>query len=247
MRGYQFGNSYTDKTPADFIDDPVTGIRPGSYAKKKPLGCGFVDLSEGIRSYHVIPPVAIWDRGKWYDQLELQTQNAINVKPDDERQTWIVSGQGTPGDFVLRAYKVPEKIAEFQAAKHPADWSKKHKEKGDKKESLLGDGYSTYSWSGYQPATKAKPPSPPKPPPIPTGVTFRCVGCGHWFEGETKLAGHATHCCPGSSNWGDEGSDWVIACKCCLTFDETAVCKPGYPRKPVATKAKEGDEVAATA
>jgi len=241
MNGWTFGNGgYKDKTPLDFISDPVTGIRPGSYAKKEPTGVSNVDLSEGIRNYHIIPPFAVWEKGKWFDQLSLDTQASLSiVKPEDERQTWVVAGEGTPGDFLIRTYKVPEKISEFQDAKHPANWTKLQKEKGDSKN--LYDPISGYGGWGYgTQQTKPKPVSPPKPPPLPSGITFRCVGCGHWFESDTRLASHATHCCPGSDNWGEDGADWVIACKCCLDYDQTAECKPGFPRKPKeAPKEKE--------
>src|SRR5215831_8381279 len=64
LEGYDFGHGYHDKTPLDYLADPETGVRPGSFQRSKLSGVSYVDLTEGIK-FKVIPPVAIWKRGKW--------------------------------------------------------------------------------------------------------------------------------------------------------------------------------------
>lgn len=243
MKGYQFGTQYAGKTPLDFMDKE-DGTRPGANQgygwptrDAKPSGCAVVDLTGGLKQWHVIPPVAIWKRGKWFDTLDKKVQDTIRVDAWDERETWVVSGQGTPGNYILRAYTVPVKVAEYQECAHPSHWSRKQKEEGDGKGLVVST------------PAKSTPVSPPKPPPLPANIHFRCPGCGHWFGSETRYAGHSTHCCPGSANWDAEyGSDWVLECECCDTFHETAVCLPGFPRpkkeKQTETGEKEKEAVA---
>src|SRR5215831_10754785 len=86
LRGYQFGNQqmYQGKTPLDYIADPVTKIRPGSTMKKEPNGYTTVEFQEGVRPWHIIPPVAIWNKGQWYDQLDKKLQDAIHVAKNQE-------------------------------------------------------------------------------------------------------------------------------------------------------------------
>jgi len=239
-KGYQFGSMYKTETPLDFMDSPETGLRPKSLGKK-PEGFTTVDISNGIKDWHVIPPVAIWERGLWFDSLKPEDRKGFRVDDWDVRQTYLVPGEGTPGNYAIRLYIVPTKIAEQQECKHPLQWTKFQRDQGDNKAPSLGMGGSYTGWGGGYTPAKTTTPVKPKPPPMPSGIVMRCLGCGHWFDGETKLAGHATHCCPGSKNWEDErGADWVLPCKCCLTWDETAICKPGYPVAPkVADEKKE--------
>src|SRR5215831_5386920 len=135
LRGYQFGNQqmYQGKTPLDYIADPVTKIRPGSTMKKEPNGYTTVEFQEGVRPWHIIPPVAIWNKGQWYDQLDKKLQDAVHVSAVDEREAFICSGEGTPGDYLLRVYIVPIDVAKHQEPKHPSQWTKKQKEEGDGK------------------------------------------------------------------------------------------------------------------
>jgi len=234
LEGWQFGSTYKDKTPLDFIADTKTGIRPGAaqFGGKKPNGVATIDISNGIEQYMVIPPVAIWNMGKWYDELSKEAKQGLRVEKSDERQAYVVPGDGTPGNYMLRMYIVPKKIAEHAICDHPKYWTKFQREKGDNdKPALYGASYT--GWGGYQSTHVVKKPEPPKPPPLPQGMLIRCPGCGHFFDGETQLSGHANYCCPGSDNWGTiDGADWVVRCKCCNTLAETALCLTGYPRKP---------------
>jgi hypothetical protein len=240
LEGYQYTSQHTSRTPLDFMDD-ADGNRNGSFGKPAPAkGVSTVDLSQGVKSWHVLPPVAIWNKGKWWDQLSDDTQKAIRVNPADEREAWVVSGQGTPGEWLLRVYIVPIKVAEQQECKHPKFWTKKQREVGDDRPALTPVHTGGY---GYGALATPSTPKAPSPPQLPSGIVMRCVGCGHWFDGETKLAGHTTHCCPGSDNWGTEGADWAIPCKCCDDWDAVAVCKPGFPRaKPEPAKKEDKKE-----
>jgi hypothetical protein len=224
LDGYQFPSGFRKETPYDFLTNE-DGFRPSSPSAK-PSGCSVVDLQKGIETWHNIPPVAVWGKGKWFESLKPENKASIGVSKKDEHFCWIVPGEGTPGNFLLRAYLLPASIANIEDPDHPSIWTDEERKRGNlafKSEvsvSGYGGGWS-YGGGGGKKESELT---------LPVGITYRCVGCGHWFESETKLAGHATHCCPGSDNWGEFGADWIIACKCCLTFDETAMCKPGYPR-----------------
>jgi hypothetical protein len=219
LDGYQFGTGYADLTPIDFLTDEK-GFRPASPGFK-PSGASNTDLSSGIESWHNIPPVEIWDKGRWFEDLTQEAKKTFAISRVDEHYTWIVPGEGTPGNFLLRSYILPRTVASIETPPHPSVWTQTEKQKGNGKPTTTSKT-STYAHWGTSQSSQA--------PAMPAGITFRCTGCGHWFDSETKLASHATHCCPGSENWGEDGADWVIDCKCCLTYDETAKCKPGYPR-----------------
>lgn len=131
----------------------------------------------------------------------------------------MVDGEGTPGNYLWRSYLLPEDIATAsQIPKHPADWPKPKNQ--------TKTGYYSTSGGSQQ---KAKAPS------LPFGVRFQCPGCGHWYK-ESDLAGHA-QVCPKT----DGGlSMWAIECSCpCPSLDDTAKCKPGFPRKPPTPEAKK--------
>lgn len=204
------------KTPYDYLTDPETGIRPN--AGGIPQGFVKVDLTRGIDGV-VLPPLAIWNRGEWALAMEGPEKKALagaRLSYDD----WVVPGEGTPGNYEWRVYTLPSSISALENPKHPGLWLH-HQKKGWSNWSGQKTGTATPtktgSYSDYsQGAT------------LPAGIRFRCPGCGHWWK-ESTLAPHSTSCCPGL-NGGT--SDWAILCECCLTLDEVATCKPGFPRKP---------------
>lgn len=227
------------------MTDPDTGLRPDE--RNKPSGSAVVDMANGIRDWMIIPSVATWERGKWYLELDQKLRDSLHmVKAEVEWETWVVSGEGTPGNFLIRCYVVPNKVGQAQDPKHPSTWSKNLKEKGDNKPKELATPWRRPDENGqymgfHQPTPVPAKPTPPKPPPLPFGIRFRCRGCGHWWK-ESDLAPHSTHCCPGES--GTEGSDWAILCECCDTLDEVSQCKPGFPldKKEGTTKGKETEK-----
>jgi hypothetical protein len=204
MDGAQYPHSgATSATPADYMDDPVTGTR--KHNSVPPSGHMKTDLEyETSLRYAVLPPRSIWKKGTWMG-------NSGN-----EYRTWVVDGQGTPGNYEERRYLLPYRVAEEPLPPHPADWKKGVWEKNPS----TGDTKT--------PTTKAA--------ALPFGIRFRDPKCGHWFR-ETDLVAHAK-VCPGLQ---DGESDWAIECECCTSLDDTAKCKPGFPRpkpKPAAKTTK---------
>jgi hypothetical protein len=194
MDGAQFLYGGDGKTPADYMDDPVTGLR--GKASGPPAHTVAVSLKDGVGDV-TLPPRSIWQQGKYKSDSDQSSPGY---------STWVVSGEGTPGNYATREYKLPADIAVQPLPKHPADWTKAQKEKSWGKNSGTKKSETTSSL-------------------LPFGIRFRDPNCGHWFR-ESDLAGHAK-VCPGFE--GGE-SDWAIECECCTSLDDTAKCKPGFPR-----------------
>jgi len=196
--------------PADYMADKETGLRSGEKEKPKGFMTTNLDLSSNSMKHMPLPPRSIWKTGKW----KMDKWDPAKVGDEDYR-TWIVSGEGTPGNFIERRYIVPEEAAYDQACRHPADWPKSFFPKAA--------GKTKTGYYGTQSQTTAKATAPA----LPFGIRFRCPGCGHWYK-EDGLAGHAKVCPK------DGEQDWAIACECCHSLDDTAKAKAGFPRKVVA-------------
>lgn len=182
-----------DKTPKDYMTG-ADGKRPGET--KPPNGEMTSDLSYGSIQGVSLPPRSIWKEGKYLD-------GNWTKQSDKEYRTWVISGEGTPGNYLIRRYVLPSEIATDPNPDHPTDWPK---------------GPGKGSATAKKTTTSA--------PSLPVGIRFRCPGCGHWYR-ESDLAGHAK-VCPGQEGGS---ADWAIACECCDSLDDTAKCKQGFPRK----------------
>lgn len=196
------------KTPADFMDDP-RGFRPGQT--KKPWGTVLIDLTDGTSGL-TLPPRFIWDKGHWRGTLV------------DDWDVWVVSGEGTPGNYEERHYRLPDKIAEMMEPEHPADWPethKKHSGKGKKKKSKGNtDAETTSSWGSWGKGQKGA--------GLPFGLKVRCVGCGHFFKMD-DLPDHAKNACPVVQ----DPVMWAIECECHRgNILATIEPLPGFPQKP---------------
>lgn len=231
-----------DKTPYDFIPDNGETNRPGQ--KTAPSGISKQDLRNGLEN-SVLPPLAIWEAGKWLEDLGTDNRSAIErmVEERDQHEAYVVTGAGTPGNWSARIYLLPEHQAKKPEPEHPLRWGKFWQE-ARKHPQVLGGGNSHYlnslgtrSWGATAPAPPA-PPKPPAPKPLPHNIRIRCVGCGHWWKVD-DLPKHAENCCPGL-NGGF--SDWAIMCECCDTLDEVAQCLPGFPRPTEKKEVKKKDE-----
>jgi hypothetical protein len=185
-----------------------------------------------------IPPRSVWSEG-YYLTASPVADGKTEYEADRDFRTWVVPGEGTPGNFKERRYVLPEEIATSPDPKHPADWPK----------DIFKTSPYTGGWRGSKDGTvtqtktktQAKKTPVKSAPPLPVGIRFRCPYCGHWYK-EMDLAGHSK-VCPGTQE--GEG-DWAIACECCESLDDTAKCKKGFPRpKPKAAAAppetKDGD------
>jgi hypothetical protein len=189
--------------PADYMA-AADGLRPNE--KTKPAGEMVTMLDHGT-AFAPLPPRSIWIEGEWLADASAAT--------DEDYRTWVVSGEGTPGNFKTRKYIVPEQVAADVNPKHPADWSL-----------ALKKSPTTQMQTTKTTVSKA--------PSLPVGIRFRCPGCGHWYR-EIDLAGHAK-VCPGK----EEGeSDWAISCECCISLDDTAKAKQGFPRPKPKVEAKK--------
>lgn len=218
LKGHQFTYE-TEKNPYDYVNDPATGLRPNE--KVLPSGGMLTDMNKGTQGV-TIPPLAVWETGDWFnDEIALELEkpsarqsyanNSWRPREADEFDTWVVDGQGTPGNWRYRLYILPEDISrtnllQGNVPKHPMNWPEALKK---------GTGVSGYSSSW----------SSPKGPSLPLGTRIRCQQCGHWFEVD-DLKDHI-ECCPGVHGEGD----WVIKCECPCSLDDTAKVKPGYPKE----------------
>lgn len=199
----------TGKTPADYMTDPDTGLRPGE--DKKPHGTITVDLAMGI-SGRTIPPESVWDKGEW-DSL-------TNEKGNASFYTWIVDGEGTPGNYEKRMYLCPEEVATEMQPRHPSKWTKKLREQGGKApwKSLWDTGKGSSKSSGSSSSG------------LPWGLRIRCPGCGHFFK-NSDLADHAqAGACAAVQA---KPAMWVIECECHRgDLQAAATVLEGFPVKP---------------
>lgn len=224
--GYQFMYDQ-DKNPYDFVADPETGLRPNQ--KVVPHGFLWADLTKGI-SHVTLPPLQIWKEGRWLsdiDQSEFSDYTHMYTYPKkgDEFDTWVCSGEGSPGNMVWRFYLLPDQISRHNLLagnlpKHPLMWPKALKEE-PKTTSLSSPYRKDDSWTS---AWKTE-----KTPAMPAGIRIRCTQCGHWYRMD-DLTAHS-QCCPVLQGF----ADWAIKCECCDSLDDTATVKDGYPREAVTT------------
>lgn len=254
MKQYVFpGTTWADKTPLDYEENDE-GFRKG--VSVKPTGIIKHNLLSGTNDC-VLPPLAVWDRGRWLQDLSEDGQETLKeylLDPNKEAYcTWVVTGEYTPGNYIARIYVIPRILANQPIPDHPLTWSAYHK--NGKATTAYGKPVQARTWQGgtgygvgagsrtTAPATTA----PAKPPTteskMPAKVRMRCGGCGHWWKMD-DLKAHLEYCCPGVN--GDD-SDWAFQCECCDTLDEVQECKPGFPRPKKEPKPEVAKEPEATA
>lgn len=215
------GGLQPGKTWLDYTDDPE---RPGyrlGVSTQQISGKTTIDLTRGIRDSHVIPPKGIWERGQWKNK---------NPSADDGNE-WVVSGQGTPGNWEFRIYQVPPHMSFEAEPPHPSKWKKADREVRP---------YETSSaWlpkpaqSQYQSSQPWK--SAPQPKKIttassglPNSVRMLCIGCGHYFKVDDLVDHAKTGVCPSQQG---EIVNIVQPCACCLSIFESATVREGFPKK----------------
>lgn len=231
--------SHDKEIPEDYFPDEETGLRPKEKVKAAGVTKTFID--KGIPTHTILPPIEVWERGTWFVLMNDDQQKALaNIVGSDSWESWIVNGEGTPGNFLARIYVVNSDAAADVECDHPLNWPEKHKKPPGSTTTMgfsqpTGGGYSGGGYTGYggsptyatgQSSTKPSTPKPVSAPALPAGIRFRCE-CGHWFK-EAGLAPHRSHCCPAKEE--SREADWAILCECCLTLDQVAACKPGFPR-----------------
>jgi len=216
--GHRFPQGLNTRKPEDFLTDPATGMRSGEQTK--PNGTIVIDLKHSKDLEHkTIVPFAVWDKGEWFQDLKPDIREMVtNVPEKDEFNTFVCSGEGTPGNYMFRCYVLPADIAGQAIPEHPTkwlpdkyDWAKNNTES----RSGWGGGWSKKDDKSYTSSS------------LPLGLKIRCLGCGHWYS-ERDLKDHVQNCCPAVN--GEDG-DWAMACACCESLDNTAKTKPGFPRK----------------
>lgn len=199
---------HQDKTPKDFRTDPVTGLRPGESTP--PKNHVSINMKFGEMQYKILPSIEDWDKGTWWDKLNKETQKELHSIPaKDTWGCWVVSGEGTPGNYKYRCYILPTEVASDPYPDHPTMWPKKKEEKTPQK---------TSEW-GKKPAENK----------LPFGMRIRCVGCGHWFK-QDDIGGHVLNTCPAVHG---ADADWAIMCECggtCNSLDDVVKIKDGFPR-----------------
>lgn len=240
LTGYMYSYS-KEKNPYDFITNEATGRRPEMISP--PSGFIFSSLEDGIE-YSTIPPLPVWKDGVWLSDFEDcdfgGNHTSIRPKQSEEFDVWVTSGEGTPGNFVWRMYKLPMEMSRSilnrdLTPRHPMLWPTKMKTKSIPPTATQGGYVGASTWGNYggtgtqskaawQTTTKEKDSG------LPFGVRIRCTKCGHWFKTD-DLVGHV-QCCPAVN----EFSDWAIACECCRSLDLTATVKPGFPRATTVTE-----------
>lgn len=221
--GYQFiAQIDSEKTPDDFRTDPATGLRPGET--KPPYGFMTLNMKFGDLQYKTLPSILDWEKGKWWDQLSKEEQEELAAVPEkDQWGSWVISGEGTPGNTRYRCYVLPTGIASEPYPDHPSMWPKKKEEKTTKTE---------YKAANWEKKTESK---------LPFGMRIRCVGCGHWFK-QDDIGGHVLNTCPAVH--GDD-CDWAIMCECggtCSSLDDVVKLKAGFPRPKKVEPAPEATE-----
>lgn len=228
LSGYvppQYGTQDKSMTPYDFLTNPETGKRKGvGYGGATiPNGCSVSDLSKGIPNYATLPSLAIWRLGEWLEDIVMEDWPKATERMDVEEWhgIYMVSGEGTPGNYEYRLYHLPEAVQNQPRPKHPLMWPKKLKE-------YVSPPYTKPQQSDLWKDSKPATPAAPKAPSLPAGVRFRCTGCGHWFK-ETDLKGHSMVCPTKQGGF----NDWAIMCDpaCgCTTLHQVSQVMPGFPR-----------------
>lgn len=209
---------YPDKSVSDYVSK-ADGLRPGQT--KEPFGEVLVDLSNGIAG-RVIPPKWAWDLGEWKTD---QTKSA-------DWDIWSVTGEGSPGNYLRRQFRVPTEEASKPKPRHPSQWPKSLREARPQKK-YGGDSYQSGSGSSYS-TSKAS---------LPWELRFRCPGCGHFYK-NSDLADHVKNACPATQ---EHPVMWIMQCVChpddLLAATEVL---EGFPMKPPQaaqdTPDKSGDE-----
>jgi len=222
---YPFG-APEGSTPLDFMDDENgersygfhTGGGVSGSGKRKPWGTAVANLKDGIAD-KIIPPRSIWVKGDWKGDR------------GEAYYTWVVSGEGTPGSYLEREYRIPDQISKEMVPAHPADWPQHlQKKKG-------GFGFSGASSSGASSSLLGGKSSGH----LPLGLRIRCPGCGHFFK-DSDLATHAkSQACAAVQ---DDPAMWVIECECHPgDLQIAATCLEGFPLpKPEPKPAPAGED-----
>jgi hypothetical protein len=200
-------STHEGKTPADYMTGE-SGYRPDT-PNMKPSGTIFTDLRYGIKD-KIIPPKKIWDNGDWKSLIS--THNGWDV--------WVVSGEGSPGNYLFREYRLPHQLTSGMHPRHPSLWSKKMKEEGEGKPKTTTGGGSGTSWGSQDTGPK-----------LPLGLRVRCTGCGHFFKVD-DLPAHAKNACPATQ---DPPIMWIIRCECHEGLLEATEILEGFPYKPPET------------
>src|SRR6185295_19873803 len=95
----------------------------------------------GMHEGTVLPPLAIWKQGKWLSDLS-PTVAPHAVANSERYHSWVVSGEGTPGNWEKRVYVLPSSETTKSEPRHPIMWPKEMKAlKDGKPKSLLGLGW----------------------------------------------------------------------------------------------------------
>jgi hypothetical protein len=211
MDGAYYPTAIKGTTPADFTVQPGEKYRPGE--KQAPVGKVKIKLDGFAGALGVtLPPRSVWSEGYW-EAFDATTAT------DEEWRTWVVSGEGTPGNWESRLYIVPAEIAKEQEPSHPADWPK-----------VLREGKSKPAGTGL---TSFKP-QPKASSQLPRGVVAICPGCGHYFDID-DLVDHAKgDICPSKQG---ELVAFIMPCECHpKDLQTTAKIMPGFPYKPKVAK-----------
>lgn len=197
MIGYQFSWN-KEKTPMDCLTDPETGLRPDQ--KTPPAGLIGSWLTTGIE-HTTLPPLKIWNEGVWMTEFVQEHPDIqVNTRGDERFNTWVTSGEGTPGNYAWRSFVLPDDEARDLNPKHPKMWPK-----------------VKTSWGGKESTTT-----------IPCITRFRCQGCGHWFQ-NIDMKEHVELACPGQQPSRTTEWVIPCDSKCCESLDKMAECKPGFP------------------
>jgi hypothetical protein len=228
----------SEKTPIAFMPDKVTGLRPGETRQPTMEIKHKLDTSTGISGI-TLPPRSIWKQGKYLSDLLPKGQEHT----DEEWRTWVVPGEGTPGNFKHRLYLLPKGIAKNPEPDHPADWSEWYKKGQGNKPVSQG---SSYGYSGsYGGGTWKQQPKQQASSGLPKGTVIRCTGCGHFFDmDDLKIHGQSGVC---PSEQGDMVL-FVMPCEC--HPDDpigTATLMDGFPVKKAEQPKQDDKKEEATA
>lgn len=192
-----------NRTPADFMTQE-DGKRPNET--KEPWGEVHIDLTNGVEGRTIVSKTA-WNDGEW------QTA-ALNAVGWDE---WVVTGEGSPGNYLRRIYKIPKEEAEKPRPRHPSQWPKTMRE-GKK---YSGSTWSDSKYKGTAPSSVGS--------GLPWELRIRCVGCGHFFK-TGDLADHAKYACAATQ---EPPVLWVMPCSCHPNdLQVAASVLEGFPTTP---------------
>jgi len=194
LDGAQFPGAGKDARPEDFYARE-DGMRP--HNNSRPYGQILVDLTSGLMG-RTLPPRVIWRAGEW----------SVDKGYED---CWVTSGEGTPGNYKRRLFRLPHEQTQKVIPKHPADWPKH-----------LRESSSSGSYYSGGPSSSSKSYSSG----LPWELRVACPGCGHFFK-NSELPDHAKYACPSQQ---DKPVLWAMQCACHTVITPTVL--PGFPIKP---------------